>query len=97
MKHLKKFEDNNTDNYVIITKDFLPIDFVINVEKDEDSINKYSFRYLHNLVNSKIIYYTLEDAKKILPDIIKHKPGYNFEIVKEEDIEILINMEKYNL
>jgi len=94
MKHVRAFE-NSEDRYTIVTNNNEGL--IINVEWDHSSDFEYSFRYINNICDSNIKYYTLEEAETALSEIQKHHNKYIFKIIKDSEIDILIDSNKYNL
>jgi hypothetical protein len=103
MKHLKTFENETERNYVIIT--YIENRLVISAKfKEYDPAHiEYPFQFLDNFPpNSFVIkYYTKEEALYDMPQIENYynsKNSYHkFEVILKDDLDILINSQKYNL
>lgn len=100
MKYIKNFE-NNTDKHYVIA---LTIDnkLGVSVEFKNGNVNSYPFQYvdIFDYDNFKIKYYTKQEAIDTIQNIVKHyalSDSKNLQVIPKEDLEVLINSQKYNL
>jgi len=92
MKYIKEFE-SNTDKYVIVTDGKRGLAVAIDCESDLQP-----FRYIPAINGRPVKTYTLKEAKKAISKfIIEYNNTYKFRIMPIDDINLLINVNKFNL
>jgi len=102
MKHIKIFETETERNYAIIT--YVNGKLAISVKfKKYNNSNQYPFQFIDefNHTNFIIKYYTKEEAFYDLTQIENYynteKEKHYFEIILKDELELMINANKYNL
>ena len=95
MKYLKQVE-NNSDKYVIVTNNEYNR-LLVNTDNDYGN-DKYPFYNNIPLISAHIKLYTLEEAEKEIPKItIYYKNEYSFRAMPLEELNTLLNANKFNI
>jgi len=108
MKHLKEFENDNNEKYMIISDNHDKRTYndmkVIYVYKNDDNLSNFEYIDTYKDNNRTAVLYTLEDAKIKIKDLEGKFSTNKFKYVTIEelnqlikDIEIKNDADKYNL
>jgi hypothetical protein len=103
MKYLKTFENETERNYVIISNIDGRLAISVKFKKSHKFVTSYPFQFIDSFFhdNFTIKYYTKEEAFYDLTQIENYynteKETHDFEVISKNELEIMINANKYNL
>ena len=93
---IKTFEQYNDDKYVIVTEH--PEGLIVSVQVKPSEENIYSFLEVNDLGDSKVAYYTLAEAKNAIVYLkLRYSKNFIWNIIPADDLDVIINSNKYNL
>ena len=103
MKHLKSFETEN-NQYVIITDGYTADSKQVYVYRNENTYSNFEYINKFETENRTLVLFTLEEAINKKIELNNMYTTFKFEYITTkqlkqliEDIEIKININKYNL